>query len=75
LSQVFLQPTNSTHRQYEALRAFFVDGLLRKEAATRSGYTEGSFRVLVHEFRQNPQRQFFLAPSKGPQAAPKKDTL
>jgi transposase len=75
LSRVFLQPTNSTHRQYEALRAFFVDGLPSKEAARRFGYTEGSFRVLVHEFRQNPQRQFFLAPTKGPQAAPKKDAL
>jgi transposase len=75
LSRVFLQPTNSTHRQYEALRAFFVDGLPSKEAARRFGYTEGSFRVLVHEFRQNPKRQFFLAPSKGPQAAPKKDAL
>jgi hypothetical protein len=31
--------------------------------------------VLVHEFRQNPQRQFFLAPAKGSQAAPKKDTV
>ena len=26
LSQVFLEPANATHRQYEALRAFFVDG-------------------------------------------------
>ena len=24
LSQVFLEPTNAIHRQYEALRAFFV---------------------------------------------------
>ncbi len=28
LSHVFLEPTNATHRQYEALRAFFVEGLL-----------------------------------------------
>jgi transposase len=75
LTRVFLEPTNSTHRQYEALRAFFVDGLPSKEAARRFGYSEGSFRVLVHEFRQNPQRQFFLAPAKGPHRAPKKDTL
>jgi len=75
LTRVFLEPKNSTQRQYEALRAFFVDGLPSKEAARRFGYTHGSFRVLVHELRQNPQRQFFLAPAKGPQAAPKKDTL
>ena len=28
LAQVFLQPANATHRQYEALRAYFVDRLL-----------------------------------------------
>jgi len=73
MARFFLEPTNSTHRQYEALRAFFVEGLPSKEAARRFGYTEGSFRVMVHEFRQNPHRQFFLPPTKGPQKAPKKD--
>ena len=73
LSRLFLDPRNSTHRQYEALRAFFVDQLPSKEAASRFGYTEGSFRVLVHELRQDPHRSFFLAPAKGPQRAPKSD--
>ena len=73
LTHLFLQPSNSTHRQYEALRAYFVEGLSNKEAARRFGYTEGSFRVLVHEFRQNPHRRFFLPPAKGPHSAPKKD--
>jgi hypothetical protein len=27
LARRFLEPSNPTHRQYEALRAFFVDGL------------------------------------------------
>jgi transposase len=71
----FLQPSNSTHRQYEALRAYFVEGLTNKEAAKRFGYTEGSFRILVHEFRQNPNRAFFLPPSRGRQKAPKKDKV
>jgi Transposase DDE domain len=75
LSRVFLEPTNATHRQYEALRAFFVDGLPSAEAARRFGYTPGSFRVLVHQFRQNPRRDFFLPPAKGPHVAPKTDTL
>ena len=74
-SRFFLVPSNVTHRQYEALRAYFVDGLRSREAAGRFGYTEGSFRVLVHAFRQNPQRVFFLPPAKGPQKAPKKDNL
>ena len=48
LARRFLEPANSTHRQYEALRAFFVDGLPSAQAAARFGYTPGSFRVLVH---------------------------
>jgi transposase len=75
LARVFLEPSNPTHRQYEALRAFFVDKLPGKEVARRFGYTEGSFRVLVHQFRQNPQREYFLPPAKGPQKAPKRDKV
>jgi transposase len=69
----FLEPKNSTHRQYEALRAFFVEKIPGKDVAQRFGYTEGSFRVLVHHFRQNPHRPFFLPPDKGPQKKPKED--
>jgi hypothetical protein len=75
LAQVFLQPANATQRQYEALRAFFVDKLPSKEAARRFGYSPGSFRVLAHHFRQNPSRPFFLPPAKGPQQAPKSDPV
>jgi transposase len=55
-----LEPSNSTHRRYEALRAFFVEGLTSAEAAARFGYTPGSFRVLIHQFRNQPGRDFFL---------------
>lgn len=72
---VFLEPSNATHRQYEALRAYFVEGLPSAEAARRFGYTPGSFRVLCHQLRKNPQRGFFLPPAKGPQVAPKVDPL
>jgi Transposase DDE domain len=75
LSRLFLDPTNATHRQYEALRAFFVDRLPSAEAARRFGYSPGSFRVLVHQFRQDPRRDFFVAPAKGPHVAPKTDPL
>src|SRR5712691_7766579 len=73
LGQRFLQPQNSTHRLYEALRAYCVDKLPSREAARRFGYTPQSFRVLVHRFRHDPERTFFLPPSRGPQAAPKKN--
>lgn len=73
--RVFLEPANPTHRQYEALRAYFVEGLPSQEVAKRFGYTPGSFRVLCHQFRQNPQRPFFILPQKGPHRAPKRDLV
>lgn len=75
MAQVFLDPVNTTHRQYEALRAYFVEELPGKEVAEKFGYTYGSFRILVHQFRKNPQRNFFLPSAKGPQKAPKKDRV
>jgi hypothetical protein len=74
-AQHFLRPTNATHRQYEALRAFFVEGRPATEVAQRFGYTPGSFRVLACLFRKDPQRLFFLPTARGPQAAPKQQAL
>ena len=75
LAQVFLTPRNSTHRQYEALRAYFVDGVPSAEAARRFGYTPGSFRVLCHEFRQHPEMTFFVPPRKGPGPSAEKTAI
>jgi len=75
MARNFLEPSNSTHRQYEALRAYFVENLPSVEVAHRFGYTPGSFRILCHHFRQDPKRQFFLPPAKGPQASPKTDKV
>jgi hypothetical protein len=75
MARFFLEPINSTHRQYEALRAYFVEDLPSAEVARRFGYSPGSFRVLAHEFRQHPDRPFFLPPQKGPQASPKSDRV
>lgn len=75
MARFFLEPRNTTHRQYEALRAYFVEDLPSVEVARRFGYSPGSFRVLTHEFRQRPDRPFFLPPQKGPQASPKTDRL
>ena len=71
-ARYFLRPANSTHRQYEALRAYFVEALPSSEVARRFGYTPGSFRVLCHQFRHNPQRAFFVPPQKGPGASPQR---
>lgn len=75
LAQVFLEPQDTTHRQYEALRAYFVEGIPSAEVAARFGYSPGSFRMLCCRFRKNPARQFFVTPNKGPQSAPKTDRV
>lgn len=62
----FLEPSNSTHRQYEALRAYFVDRTPQKKIAGRFGYTLNSFRVLCCRFKKSSGKQFFVKPSKGP---------
>ena len=69
LARAFLEPANTTQRQYEALRAYFVDQAPSKQAAERFGYTPGSFRVLCHQFRSHPGRAFFLANGPGPRPA------
>jgi hypothetical protein len=47
----FLQPASPRQRQYEALRAVFLDGLSQQEAASRFGYDYDGFRQLVRSFR------------------------
>ena len=46
---------------YEALRAFFVEGKPSKKVARAFGYTPGSFRVLCHQFRRDPDPAFFAS--------------
>jgi hypothetical protein len=47
----FLQPTQTLHRQYEALRAVFVVHQPLPEVARQFGYCYGSLRNLVTDFR------------------------
>jgi len=69
LTDAFLDPQNTTHRQYEALRAYFVDKRPGPEVAQQFGYTLGSLHQLIHQFRQEPKRAFFLEPA-GPGRKP-----
>lgn len=74
-SHHFLEPGNVSHRQYEALRAYFVEGLPSAQAAARFGYAPGSFRSLVHQFRQNPERSFFVPSDSEAQHTQRQDEL
>jgi transposase len=68
----FDEPAVPRQRQYEALRAYFLDELSSAEAARRFGYTPGAFRVLCHAFRRDQLPEFFAEPRPGPQTQPKK---
>lgn len=68
----FLEPALPKQRQYEALRAFFVEGHPSQTVAEAFGGTAGAFRVLCHAFCHNPQPAFFLATRPGPRTQPKK---
>src|SRR5215813_6703445 len=57
---------------YEALRAYFVDGRPSSEVARTFGYTPGSFQVLCHHFRRDPNPVFFTSAQRGPRSQPKK---
>ena len=60
MKSFFIEPNNAVQRQYEALRAHFVDGLSQAEAAKKFGYTPGSYRVMLFKFRTNPDPTFFI---------------
>ena len=47
----FLEPKQTLHRRYEALRAVFVDQQPQREVAKRFGYTYATLRRLVSDFR------------------------
>jgi transposase len=68
----FLQPSSARQRQYEALRAYFVDGKESSEVARAFAYTRGSFHVLCHHFRRDSSPVFFATPKPGPRSQPRK---
>ena len=68
----FLHPTSAKQRQYEALRAYYVDERPAAEVARDFGYSPGAFHVMCHHFRRQAAPVFFASPRPGPRAQPKK---
>ena len=71
----FTTPGPVNQRRYEALRAFFVDGLSHAEAGQRFGYTRWAMVNLVREHRAG-RLELFTPPRKPgppPGSAPAKD--
>jgi hypothetical protein len=71
----FLEPSHPRQRQYEALRAYFVEGLPSAQAAHRFGYQPGSFRILCWRFRHEMERDFFRDIPHGPKSQPRKNAV
>jgi len=72
IHRFFLDPKTAKQRQYEALRAYFIEGLPSKKVAQAFGYSVSAFHVLCHHFRRDPDPVFFVTPRRGPQSQPKK---
>jgi transposase len=68
----FLEPKHPKHRQYEALRAYYVEGRPSQEVAHSFGYSAGAFRVLCHTFLREPNPAYFTTSRPGPRSQPKK---
>jgi hypothetical protein len=47
----FLEPTDTLHRRYEALRAYFVERRPLEDIARRSGYSYNTLRDVICDFR------------------------
>ena len=73
----FAAPESPGQRQYEALRAFFVEQLPSAQVAQRFRYSPGAFRVLCHQFRHDADKReaFFAHARSGPDHAPVRDLV
>jgi hypothetical protein len=71
----FASPAHPRQRQYEALRAYFMEKRSSKEAARCFGYQPGTFRVLCWNFRHHMDRDFFRELRRGPREQPHKNPV
>jgi hypothetical protein len=76
-TRFFLAPDATRQRQYEALRAYFLDNRSAADVAAGFGYTTAAFRNLAHQFRHDPALRagFFQTPRPGPRQAPARDRV
>lgn len=66
----FTQPQDTVQKQYEALRAFYIEKCPGQKVAKRFGYTLTSFYSLTRDFKKNllqdkPEQYFFSSKLTG----------
>jgi transposase len=73
-AEYFLEPSEPAQRRYEAMRAYFVDGLVAGEVAARFGYSAASVHQMASELRAG-SAQYFRSSKPGPRSARKADRV
>lgn len=58
----FVNPCNVLHRQYEALRAFFYEGIPAKRVAKEFGYTVSTLYSLARDFKNTLKDKIYEEP-------------
>jgi transposase len=71
-AEYFLAPAGASQRRYEALRAYFVDGMPAAEVADRFGYSTASVHQMATLLRRG-RMSLFTDPRPGPKG-PRKAT-
>jgi len=76
-AEAFTAPDQVNQRRYEAIRAYFVEGLTYQQAAARFGYTRWALIDLVRQYKAG-KLELFAPPRKPgppPGTAPAKDRV
>ena len=55
-TQFFLEPDGTSHRQYESLRAYFIEAKPLTEVAERFGYTISTLKSMASRLRADLRR-------------------
>ena len=73
-AEYFSQPSEPAQRRYEALRAYFVDGLAASEVAERFGYSPANVHQMATDLRAG-RVAFFRDSKPGPKGSRKAERI
>jgi transposase len=71
-AEAFTAPTEVNHRRYEALRAYYVDGLSLREAGAKVGYSRSAMAKPARRHKDGELALFAPPGRPGPRRAPRK---
>src|SRR5450755_3621334 len=73
-AEYFSRPSEPAQRRYEALRAYFVDGLAASEVAERFGYSPANVHQMASDLRAG-RAAFFRDSKPGPKGPRKTERI